>query len=231
MTLPVLTGNVRIMEAGDSIAGGMNVVCGRRWAMRDWINVNAGVHVDFVGSQVESACQHPGADRHEGHGGFTIAQLTASIAGYLVANPCEILILTVGVNDCKASGGYRTAAQMIADYRQLLLTARAQSPSIRILASEVIPPNGSINAEYAAASITAQEFNALLPGLVAEFPADTVRIARNGRFILDTNDGLHPDIVVYLLMAWYNIREIWSWLSTRPPAATSAGVLRYDPYA
>jgi hypothetical protein len=219
------------MEAGDSIAGGKNVVCGRRWAMRDWVNVNAGVHVDFVGSQVESACQHPGADRHEGHGGFTIRNLADNIAGYLAANPAEIVILTVGVNDCKASGGYRTAAQMIADYRDLITRARAALPAVRILASEVIPPNGSMNAEYATASITAQEFNALLPALAAEFPPDTVRVARNGRFILDTNDGLHPDIVVYLLMAWYNIREIWSWLSTRPPAATAAGVLRYDPYA
>lgn len=231
MTLPVLIGNVRIMEAGDSIAGGHGVTCGRRRAMRDWINVNPGVHVDFVGSQVDGACAFTGANRHEGHGGFTIRNLADNIAEYLAANPAEIVILTVGVNDCKASGGFRTATQMIADYRDLITKTRLASPAVRILACEVIPPNGSMNAEYAAASITAQEFNALLPQLTAEFPPDTVRIGRNGRFILDQNDGLHPDIVVYLLAAWYNLREIWSWLSTRPPAATDAGILRYDPFA
>lgn len=228
--LPVLTGTVRIVEAGDSVAGGMGLECGRRWAMRDWINANPGVHVDFVGSQT-SACTHPGADRHEGHGGATIADTASHIAGYLAANPADILILTVGVNDTKASGGYRSAAQMAADYTQLLLNARTAAPNIRILASEVIAPNASKGgAEYAAAGITAQEFNALLPALAAPY-GDYVRIAHNGRFVLDQNDGLHPDVVVYLLMAWYNLREIWSWLSTRPPAATDAGVLRYDPFA
>lgn len=228
--LPVLVGNVRVMVSGDSIAGGQGVTCGPRRAMHDWANANTDVHIDFVGSQTDSACAYASSNKHEGHGGFTIANLAANIAGYLAANPPEILILVVGVNDCKASGGYRTAAQMIADYRTLLVAARIAKPDVRILASEVIPPNGSVNAEYAAASRTAQEFNALLPGLVAEFPDDTVRIGRNGRYVLDQNDGLHPDIVVYLLMAWFNLREIWSWLSARPPAATDAGILRFNPY-
>lgn len=230
MTLPVLTGTVKIMEAGDSIAGGRGVTCGRRWAMRDWMNTSPGVHVEFVGSQVEAACGHPGADRHEGYGGATIADTAANIAARLAANPCEILILTVGVNDCKESGGYKTAAQMINAYAALLDAVRAAAPNTRILASEVIPPNGSLSAEFARASITAQKFNPLLSALVTSY-GDGVRLGRNGRFILNREDGLHPDIVVYLLMAWYNMREIWSWLSDDPPAATDAGVLRFDPYA
>jgi len=218
------------METGDSIAGGYPLLCpdgtsfGRRWAMGTWINITPGVHVEFVGSQA-STC-HPGYDRHEGHGGFTIRDLSDNIAAYLSANPAQIAIFTVGVNDAKASGGYRSAAQMIADYRQLLINARAASPDIRILASEVIPPNGSVNQEFATASVTAQEFNALLPRLVAEFPADTIRIAHNGWFIMSQQDGLHPDVVVYLEMAWCNEREMWSWISARRPAATDAGVFR-----
>ena len=243
-SLPVLTGTVRIMIAGDSIAGGFPLSCpdgtsfGDHGAFRDWLALS-NVSVTFVGSQ-RATC-YASEVRHEGHGGWTIGMLAdgahgvPGIAGMLARTPADILILRVGVNDAKASGGYRSAEQMIVDYRRLIDNARAQMPNIRILASEVIPPNGSRNQEFARASITARKFNAALPAL-AESYGDSVHIGRNS--LLTTHnlgDGLHPSTDGYLAMAWITVNQpdgIWPWLSVDPPAATDTGTqLLIDPFA
>lgn len=237
-TLPVLTGTVRIMIAGDSIAAGTGINCadgssfGDRWAFGDWLAVNPGLSFVLVGSQA-STCHAP-YNHHEGHGGMTIGQLADNIAGYLNATPADVLILRVGVNDAKASGGYRSSAQMAADYTRLIVNARAQNPAIRILASEQVGPNGSLSAEFARASATIKQFNALLPSIVAPY-LDGVHIGRNGLLTtLDLGDGLHPDVVGYLMIAWITINQpdgIWPWLSVDPPASTAAGALMVNPFA
>lgn len=239
--LPLLTGTVKIMIAGDSIAAGMGITCpdgssfGDRWALGDWLALQPGLSVAFVGSQA-ATCHQPW-HRHEGRGGWTISMLAdgvpgvPGIGGLLAANPADVLILRVGVNDARAG---RTPEQMIADYRRLIDKARAQNPAIRILASEQIGPNGSVNPAYAQASVTVKRFNALLPALAEEF-GDAVHIGRFGTLTTrGLGDGLHPDVAGYLWIAWATVHQpdgIWPWLSANPPASTDAGVLYTDPFA
>lgn len=231
-------GPVRIMIAGDSIAAGFPLSCpdgtmfGDHGAFRDWVALS-GVNAVYVGSQ-QSTC-YASDVHHEGYPGWTIGQLADNIAGLLAANPADVLILRVGVNDAKASGGFRSAEQMAADYTRLIEAARAQSPAIRILAGEVIGPNASVNTEFARASITAAKFNRLLPTIVAPY-GDAVHIGRNSLITTrGLGDGLHPSTDGYLALAWITIHQpdgIWPWLSADPPAATDTGaLLLLDPFA
>lgn len=225
------------MLAGDSIAEGYPIGCGDgtywgdRLALGDWLTKVGGLDVEFVGSRA-SSCAQP-YHRHEGRGGETIFNLAGTIAGYLRMNPADVLILRVGVNDAKASGGYRSAEQLAADYVRLLDAARAQVPTIKILASEVIPPNGSLSPEFARASVTARRFNELLPQVVAPY-RDEVKIGRLG--LLTTallGDGLHPSGDGYIAAAWFTFHDpsgICSWLFDGPPPATDAGKILVDPW-
>jgi lysophospholipase L1-like esterase len=235
--LPTLQGNVRIMIAGDSIAAGFPLSCpdgssfGDHGAFRDWL-VLSGVTVQFVGSK--SATCYATDVRHEGHGGATISWLADRIGGMLAANPADVLILRVGVNDAKASGGYRSATQMATDYQRLINNSRTANPAIRILASEQIGPNGSKSAEFARASITVRKFNDLLPSVVIPY-GDSVHIGRNSLLTtLNLGDGLHLSTDGYLALAWITINQpdgIWPWLSTDSPASTDTGTqLMIDPF-
>jgi lysophospholipase L1-like esterase len=236
--LPVLTVDpIKLMIAGDSIAAGFPISCGdgttwgHRLALGDWLTKVGGKNVAFVGSQA-STCAKP-YHHHEGVGGTTIYQLADTIGAKLAANPADILNLIVGVNDAKASGGFRSAEQMAADYTRLIDNARAQNPAIRILASEVIPPNGSLNTEFARASVTARKFNLLLPQVVAPY-GDAVHICRLGKMTTSLlGDGLHPSGEGYIVLAWLTFHQpdgLWPWLSADPPPATDAGVIRLDPW-
>lgn len=235
--LPPLSGHVRLMIAGDSIAEGYPISCGdntfwgERLALGDWVTIVGGKDVGFVGSRV-SSCAAP-YNHHEGRGGETIAHLADTIGGLLAATPADILVLIVGVNDAKASGGYRSAQQMADDYQRLISNARAQIPNIRILACEVIPPNGSLAAEFARASVTARKFNLLLPQVVAPY-GDAVHVARFGMLTTSwLGDGLHPNGDGYIALAWIMVHQpngIWPWLSSDPPPATDAGKILLDPW-
>lgn len=235
--LPVLTGNVAVMIAGDSTAGGMGIVCpdgssfGDRKAFGDWLALNPGFQFTLVGSQ-SATCNQP-YQRHEGHGGFTIGNLADNIGGYLVNNPAQILILRVGVNDAKASGGYRSWQQMITDYQRLINNARTVIPTIRIVASEIMGPNASVGGqEFAKASITGKEFNTALPALIGQY-GDSVRIAHLGWCTGNClGDGLHPNGVGYLFAAAADIDAMWlGWCSERPYAVTDAGAMYFNVFA
>lgn len=235
--LPVLPGPIRIMIAGDSTAAGVPVGCGdgtwygERSVLGSWLHDVGGIDIEMVGSQV-SGCGQPW-NHHEGRPGDTIVNLAAHIAGYLQATPADILILRVGVNDATSWSGWRTAQQMAADYTTLIETARAQSPGIRILASEIIPPDGAVSADLARASVTARKFNKLLPGIAAPY-GDSVHIAHTGMITpLWLADGLHPSGQGYVGIAWIMMQQpdaLWPWLSADPPPATKPWDVPLDPW-
>lgn len=239
--LPVLTGHVRIMETGDSTSAGYPVTCadgtpfGDRWTLGNWLTTAAGLDVEFVGSQV-SNCAAP-YGHHEGHATWTIRDVADHIGGFLAAHPAEIVVLRVGVNDASSWSNFRTAEQMIADYARLIDNARAQIPTIRIAASEVIPPNGMTASgpyrDLARASITARRFNALLRALAATY-GDSVHVIETGRVTpARLGDGLHPDQNGYCDIAWIEMQQpdgLWPWLSADPPPAVTPCNSALDPW-
>ena len=235
--LPPLTGHIRLMIAGDSTAAGVPVGCGdgtffgERAVLGDWLNRVGGRDVEFVGS-VAAGCGQP-YHRTEGRPGETIAHLADAIGGYLAANPANVLVLRVGVNDATSWSNWRSAEQMAVDYVRLLDAARAQQPGIRILASEIIPPDGAVSADLARASVTARRFNAMLPGIVAPY-GDAVHIVHNGMITpVWLADGLHPTGQGYVGIAWIMMQQpdgLWPWLSPDPPPATKPWDVVLDPW-
>lgn len=241
--LPALTGHVRIMIAGDSTAAGIPTVCpdgspfGDRWTLGHWLRDAAGLDVEFVGSQV-ATCAAP-FGRSEGHSGWTIGMLADNIGAFLTASPADILILRVGVNDATSTSGWHSAAQMSADYLRLINNARAAIPTIRIGASEVIPPepmattNPVVRADLAKASVTAREFNRGLRGIVAPY-GDAVHALEIGRITpLLLADGLHPSGQGYDAIAYIQMQQsdgIRPWLSDRDLPVVKLPGVAFDPW-
>lgn len=235
--LPPLTGHVRLMLAGDSTAMGYPIACGdgtfygERAVLGDWLTRVGTRDVEFVGG-VTNSCGLP-YNHTEGRAGETIFHLADVIGGYLTARPAEVLILRVGVNDATSWSNWHTAEQMAVDYTRLIDNARAARPTIRILASEIIPPDGAVSADLAKASVTARKFNALLPAIVAPY-GDAVHVGKFGRITpVWLTDGLHPTGQGYVGIAWIIMGQpdgIWPWLSADPPPATKPWDVVLDPW-
>jgi hypothetical protein len=235
--LPPVTGHVRLMIAGDSTAQGYPIACGdgtffgERAVLGDWLTRVGGRDVEFVGG-VTNSCGLP-YNHTEGRAGETIFHLADVIGGYLTARPAEVLILRVGVNDATSWSGWHTAEQMAVDYTRLIDNARAARPTIRVLASEIIPPDGAVSADLARASVTARKFNALLPAIVAPY-GDSVHIVHNGKITpVWMVDGLHPTGQGYVGLAWFLMQQpdaLWPWLSADPPPATKPWDVVLDPW-
>lgn len=220
--LPVLTGSVRIMEAGDSTAAGYGSSCsnGDRLALGDWLTL-AGVQATFVGSQTGGCTT---LTRHEGYGDKSVPWLADNIGSLLAANPADILILRIGINDLK-DPRYRTAEDTLVDYKRIIDNARTRNPNIRILACKLALPNGSKASNLARASVEAWRFNQQLPAAVASY-GDAVRVVPTDLLSTrDLVDGLHPSDTGYVKWAWIELHHnngLWSWLLTRPAPQTDS---------
>src|ERR1044071_9308487 len=99
-------GGVPVMPLGDSITEGTQVPGGYRIGL--WQRLSAaGYRVDFVGSQFNGPAGLGDHD-HEGHPGWRIDQIDASITGWLrTAGPRTVLLHVVGAD--VQQDGARTA--------------------------------------------------------------------------------------------------------------------------
>src|SRR4051794_22748291 len=90
-------GGVKVMPLGDSITDGYNVPGGYRNSL--WQSLTSGGYrVDFVGSMFNGPSSLGDHD-HEGHSGWTIAQIDAQIVGWLRTSNPHTLLLHIGPND------------------------------------------------------------------------------------------------------------------------------------
>lgn len=97
---------IRIMPLGDSITYDNNIGDTRPEGLRTGYRqplylslVEAGYHVDFVGSQVAGQDAVPEFDPdNEGHPGWTDAQIAANVYNWLQSSPAEIILLHIGTN-------------------------------------------------------------------------------------------------------------------------------------
>jgi lysophospholipase L1-like esterase len=125
---------VRIMPLGDSITSGVGSSdhAGYRASLARRLTVT-GFRVDFVGSRDAGPA---GADGdHEGHPGWTIAQLDARVDGWLARYRPDLVLLHAGTNDM-----YRTAGRADAPQRlgRLLDRIRRDRPAARILVAQIV---------------------------------------------------------------------------------------------
>ena len=207
--------HLRVMPLGDSITAGTGSTTGDGYRLelaRYMVNVQQLYTATWVGSQTSGTQSNP---HHEGHSGWTLADLTTGIDGWMATYQPDVVLLHAGVNDARAGADATIMANRMT---ALLAKILADSPTVRVIVGDVIPPwYGTTND---IASATTQRFDALLP-VVVSAAGPRVTLARMSSAVTSggLGDGLHPTDTGYRYMAW-----VW-WRCMAPLLATD-GITR-----
>src|SRR6266516_1236458 len=126
-------GGVRVMPLGDSITDGIQVPGGYRIGLWQRM-VAAGFRVDYVGTLFNGP-SNLGDHDHEGHPGWRIDQIDASITGWLRATTPHTVLLHIGTNDVLQN---RDLANAPARLSALIDHITATAPSAEVFVATII---------------------------------------------------------------------------------------------
>ena len=210
--------HLRVMPLGDSITAGVGSSTGDgyRWDLARYIvEVQQIYTATWVGSQASGQQSNP---HHEGHSGWTIADLSTGIDSWIATYQPDVVLLHAGVNDARQGADAQTMANRM---QALLGRILADSPTVRVIVGDVIPPWYGTQQDIA--SVAVQRFDAMLPSVVAA-AGPRVSLARMSVAVTSgqLGDGLHPNDTGYRYMAWVWWRCMGPLLS--PDGVTRAGV-------
>jgi lysophospholipase L1-like esterase len=191
-------GGVRVMPLGDSITDGFNVPGGYRVGL--WQRFGSGrFTVDFVGSLFNGP-GNLGDHDHEGHSGWRIDQLDASIVGWLQTTTPHTVLLHIGTNDVIQNLDLANAPARLSG---LIDKVTNTVPTAEVFVATITPLTS------ASQEAGARSYNAAIPGIVQSR-------ANAGRHVhlvdmhsalttADLADGIHPTAGGYEKMAatWF----------------------------
>jgi lysophospholipase L1-like esterase len=181
---------IKIMPLGDSTTAGYTTPGGYRIELWSLLT-NAGVTIDFVGTQTNGPPELPDLD-HEGHDGFTINQLKAGITNWLNAAQPHIVLLQAGRNDIIQNLDLTNAPARLGS---LIDAIHAHSPDIHVIVSTLTPVR---QYDYYRNSIP---FNEAIPALVSSRAALGRRVSlmdvNKALALFDLADGIHPKATGY----------------------------------
>jgi lysophospholipase L1-like esterase len=157
----------------------------------------AGLKVDFVGSVKTGSCCDPD---NEGHGGHSIAQLSAKADQWLAASAPDFVLLHAGTNNISRSGAESAIDRAAADLSALIDKIRAAHPLAHIFVAKIIQSN------VPADRVRGRLFNARIPGVVATKGKRVYLVDQSTVGGADLYDTRHPNHYGYTKMAfnWYN---------------------------
>ena len=192
-------GGVRVMPLGDSITEGTQVPGGYRIGL--WQRLAAGGYRnDFVGSQFNGPA-NLGDHDHEGHPGWRIDQIDASINGWLASTTPRSVLLHIGTNDVLQNYNLSGAPGRLST---LVDHITAAAPNADVFVATIIPLSSSSQ------EAAGRTFNATIPGMVQS----KVNAGKHVHLVdmhaalttADLIDGIHPTAGGYDKMAavWYN---------------------------
>ncbi|TQJ23145.1 GDSL-like lipase/acylhydrolase family protein [Micromonospora sp. A202] len=188
-------GGVRVMPLGDSITDGFNVPGGYRIEL--WQRfTTGGYRVDFVGSQFNGPA-NLGDHDHQGHSGWTIAQIDANVVNWLRATNPRTVLLHIGTNDMygDTSGAPGRLAALVDKITNNV-------PNADVFVATIVPKSG--------ADTQVRAYNAAIPGIVQTRAAAGKRVHLVDMYraltLSDLADGVHPNATGYRKMAaaWYD---------------------------
>lgn len=207
--------HLRVMPLGDSITAGVGSTTGDGYRLelaRYMVEVQQLYTATWVGSQTSGQQSNP---HHEGHSGWRIDQLTDQIDGWMATYQPDVVLLHAGVNDARQGGTEQTMATRM---QALLGRILADSPTVRVIVGDVIPP--WYGTQQDVASVAVQRFDVLLPSVVAA-AGPRVSLARMSAAVTSSQlgDGLHPNDTGYRYMAWV-------WWRCMGPLLSADGITR-----
>jgi lysophospholipase L1-like esterase len=194
LTLPA---TVHVMPLGDSITYGIGSSTTSSYRAELWRRLaEGGYGVRFVGSVASGQLADTA---NEGHSGWTISQVTASVGGWLSTYSPTAVLLHIGTNDVKAAA---TATGAPARLSALIDKIRVTVPSATIFVAQIVPGGeAAINARVVT-------FNNAIPGIVASKDTSKVKLVDTYHALTqsDLADSLHPNDSGYVKMAgaWYS---------------------------
>jgi lysophospholipase L1-like esterase len=216
-TIGMSDGTLHILPLGDSITLGAQG--GYRNDLYNALT-EQGYKVDMVGTQYDTSTEIEDKD-HEGHPGFTIANMRSEVDGYLSAiTTPDVVIVMLGTNDeawWTTKKPDETKDEMVA----LVDHLREKLPDAVLIIS-TIPPQSSMNVEPVnmdRAEMTKQ-YNAAIKTALAEhedagkkvFVADPNAILT----LSDLYDGIHPSREAHTRIAEV-FEDVMSGLLPEPP--------------
>jgi lysophospholipase L1-like esterase len=190
----------KILPLGDSITDGFNVPGGYRMRLFQKA-LEADKQITFVGGSMNGPTMVGGVTfprAHEGHNGWTIAQIDGIVPMPALTVDAHIILLLIGTNDMYGQMP-TTAADRLAPLLDQILDA---SPDALLAVGTITPltVNGSANIP---------PYNGAIPGLVQSRAAAGKHIILVDQFTGFPNgelaDGIHPNQAGYDRMgdAWY----------------------------
>ncbi len=192
---------VKVMPLGASITWGTASSDGNgyRENLRKLLAGNAGVPIDYVGSQQSGTM----ADKdNEGHPGYRIDQVAAGVDGWLSTAHPDVVLLNVGTNDSIQNYQLATAPDRLSALIDRILT---DDPGVSVVFSTLVPSKDAGNN----AEVTT--FNAALPAIARAKAAagQKVRLVDLNSSLSTADigpDGIHPtdDGYVKLANLWYS---------------------------
>ena len=186
---------VRIMPLGDSITQGGSIG-GYRLDLGAKLR-SSGRAIDFVGSLADGPGSMPDRD-HEGHPGWTIAQVDANVVSWLRTYTPRTVLLHIGTNDMYGSDPAGAPNRLSA----LIDKITNQVPGADVFVATIIP--------IRFADQTVRTFNAAITPIVRAKAAAGRKVHLVDMYpsvpISDLPDGIHPNASGYGKMAttWYN---------------------------
>lgn len=232
--IPTYNQPLKIMPLGDSITYGIIGTNDRDsggYRTELWNKFVAdGLKVEFVGSLSSGPDSLSNKD-HEGHPGWTITQIAASVNEWLNTSGPDLVLLTIGTNDT----GKRSLRIMLDEISALIDQITAHSPNVHLLVASIPPIHPSVNP--AIRVLRAIYFNAAMPNIVnskvtqgkkVDF-VDMRSLTMNDltcSVSLDLDNGLHPNAQGYRKIANFWHDAIFKVISNRQISLTSASATR-----
>ncbi|HEX6275472.1 MAG TPA: SGNH/GDSL hydrolase family protein [Polyangiaceae bacterium] len=194
------TGACKILPLGDSITDGLGVTGGGGYRIELFrLATMAGEELTFVGGSMNGPTMvdgQPFPRAHEGHSGWTIAQIDGIVPRPALAPVPHIVLLHIGTNDM-LQGASGASDRLGA----LLDQITTDLPNALVVVAKIIPFPG------AASAVTT--FNNAIPGLVQTRANGGKHVIMVDQFAgfptSELPDGVHPNAAGYARMArvWY----------------------------
>jgi lysophospholipase L1-like esterase len=212
--LPVYNRPLKIMPLGDSITYGVMGTDDKDsggYRTELWKKfVAAGLKVEFVGSQ-SNGPNSLNNKYHEGHRGWAIRKIAASVNTWLNISQPDLILLMIGTNDARNN----SLTTMINQFSALIDQITSQSPRAQLLVASIPPVHPA--AQPPLRTLRTIYFNTAIPAIVESKVAEGKKVhfvdmrsltvnELTSSLSLDMDNGVHPNAQGYRKIAnfWYD---------------------------